>query len=199
MISSVTHLAQRLIFLRHHDMWHTCSAAHSLHNHSYSFHTVHLPCGRDVTQLFYNYEVKPAGMRMNKVLIYIYAWPTFSLTAALAVTVQAIKGKPASCSPSLDTKCTLTVLGWTRVRHKLLGVVILCSPQSSLGNWKTMYVSFIICNCWSEVTVCVAYSLWGLYCVHCSPGCLGSGSHTHRWCTCCLVVVQQTAHNQEDS
>ena len=45
---------------------------------------------------------------------------TFSLTGALAVTVQAIKGKSASCSPSLDTKCTLTVLGWTRVKHELL-------------------------------------------------------------------------------
>ena len=38
---------------------------------------------------------------------------TFPVTVALAVTVQAIKGEPASFSPSLDPKCTLTVLGWT--------------------------------------------------------------------------------------
>ena len=52
---------------------------------------------------------------------------TFSVTAALAVTVQAIKGELASCSPSLDPKCTLTVLGWTWVGNKLLEHV-LCAP-----------------------------------------------------------------------
>ena len=53
---------------------------------------------------------------------------TFSVTAALAVTLLAIKGELACCSPFLDPKCTLTVLGWTWVKHKLLGAVVLCSP-----------------------------------------------------------------------
>ena len=53
---------------------------------------------------------------------------TLPITAALAVTVHTIKGKPASRSPSLDLKCTLTVLRWTQVSNKLLEHVVLCGP-----------------------------------------------------------------------
>ena len=35
----------------------------------------------------------------------------------------------------------------------------------------------------------VAYSLWGLCCVHCSPQCWCYCSHMHRWCNCCCLVV----------
>ena len=73
-----THLVLWWTFPRHHDMWHTCSAAHWRHNHSYSFHTVHLPCmqyvwHKNFTVMTYSQQYIRGCI---KVLTYEYAWPS---------------------------------------------------------------------------------------------------------------------------
>ena len=120
---------------------------------------------------------------------------TFPVTVTLAITVQAIKGKPACCSPSLDPKCTLTVLGRTRVGNKLL-VHVLCAPQTVLSMNERNVFS---CTCVATKQRYTTYSLRGLYCVHCILGCWSHCCHMHRLWTCCLAVVRQTVHSQEDS
>jgi len=59
---------------------------------------------------------------------YIYYRPTFPVTGALAIAVLAVKGESACYSPSLDSKCTLTVLWWTGIGDKGLGNGIQSGP-----------------------------------------------------------------------